>query len=112
MTNILLDTNIILNIIRADDFRDATRFVNPENLLLYISVVSEAEIRSIALRGKWGTKRLTILDYFLDKVHIIDVNKPLVSIYSEIDAYSQRLNPNFQNYGFDTPATWVKMICG
>jgi tRNA(fMet)-specific endonuclease VapC len=26
-----------------------------------------------------------------------------VDIYAEIDAYSQRLNPNFKDYPFDTP---------
>ena len=106
--NLLLDTNIILNIVRAKDYNGIINFINPDNSNLYISVVSEAEIKSLALRNKWGIKRSELLDDFLEEVNIIEVNQLSVSIYTQIDAYSQRLNPDFENYQFDTPRNMGK----
>jgi tRNA(fMet)-specific endonuclease VapC len=106
--NLLLDTNIVLNILRAKNFPGIINFINPDNSPLYISIVSEAEIQSFALRKNWGTKRLDFLNTFLDKVNIIEVNQLYVSIYAEIDTYSQRLNPGFETYPFSTPRNMGK----
>ena len=106
--NLLLDTNIILNLIRAKNFFAAENFVNPQNSLTYISVVSEAEINSISIRNNWGTTRKNSLADILDYVDIIEINQSFVSTYAEIDAYSQRLNPNFESYPFDTPRNMGK----
>ena len=48
--NLLLDTNILLFITKTRDFSKIVDFINPEHRLIYISVVSEAEINSIALQ--------------------------------------------------------------
>lgn len=106
--NLLLDTNIILNMVRARDFAGITNFINPEDSLLYISIVSEAEIKSLALRNKWGINRRNFLDSLLGQLNIIDINQLSVDIYTEIDAYSQLLNPSFENYSFDTPRNMGK----
>lgn len=53
MMNLLLDTNIILNLLRAKDFTSAKKLINPKGGLLYISIVSEAEIGSLAIRNNW-----------------------------------------------------------
>ncbi len=71
-------------------------------------MVSEAEIKSLALRNKWGINRLNFLDSFLGTVNIIDIDQLSVNIYAEIDAYSQLLNPGFENYSFDTPRNMGK----
>ena len=68
--NLLLDTNIILNILRAKDYVSAKKFINPDNALLYISIVSEAEIKSLAIRNRWGVNRLDFLDNFLNTITI------------------------------------------
>jgi tRNA(fMet)-specific endonuclease VapC len=106
--NLLLDTNIILYVTKTNDFSKTLRFINPERAILYVSIVSEAEIRSLALKNKWGTKRLDYLNEFLDKCSIVMVNEPLVNNYVEIESYSQRLNPSFKNYPFDTPRNMGK----
>jgi tRNA(fMet)-specific endonuclease VapC len=106
--NLLLDTNIILYVTKTNDFSKTLPFINPERSILYVSIVSEAEIRSLALRNKWGAKRLDYLNDFLDKCSIVAVNELLVSSYVEIDSYSQRLNPNFTSYPFDTPRNMGK----
>ena len=48
--NLLFDTNIILNTVRAVDDSGITYFLNPQNFPVYISVASKGEIRSIALQ--------------------------------------------------------------
>jgi len=106
--NLLYDTNIILMVIRAKDYPGILYFLNPEDISVYISIVSEAEIRSLAIRKKWGTVRLDLLNNFLDQVQIVDVNDLSVNIYAEIDTYSQRLNPKFAEYPFNTPRNMGK----
>ena len=106
--NILLDTNIILYIAKTGDFSKITRFVNPDESLVYVSIASEAELRSFAIRNKWGIKRVAYLNSFLDLCNIMEVDQLLVNTYAEIDSYSQRLNPDFVNYAFDTPRNMGK----
>jgi len=106
--NVLLDTNIILSVVRARNEPEILRFINPENTKIYISIVSEAEIRSFAIRKNWGTNRLDFLNDFLTGVNIIEVNQLSVATYTAIDTYSQRLNPNFVTYPFDTPRNMGK----
>ena len=100
MTNVLLDTNIILNLIRACNYQQVFEFVIPENCKIFISIVSEAEIRSIAIRQNWGKRKLNSLDGFLVGVSIVEVNPLLVPTYAQIDSYSQRKNPEFGPYPF------------
>ncbi|HEY5328078.1 MAG TPA: type II toxin-antitoxin system VapC family toxin [Mucilaginibacter sp.] len=106
--NVLLDTNIILSAVRARNEPGILRFINPENSKIYISIVSEAEIRSFAIRKKWGANRLDFLNDFLTGVNIVEVNQLSVATYTEIDTYSQRLNPNFETYPFNTPRNMGK----
>ncbi|GAA4778370.1 hypothetical protein GCM10023231_01150 [Olivibacter ginsenosidimutans] len=42
--NLLFDTNILLAIVRSKDYDGIINFLNPDNRLIYVSVVSEAEI--------------------------------------------------------------------
>ncbi len=106
--NLLLDTNIFLNIVRSRDFAGVIIFVNPDNSPIYLSIVSEAEIKSLAIKNNWGINRRTILDNFLDQVNIVEINQSYVNIYTQIDTYSQRVNPSFESYSFDTPRNMGK----
>lgn len=106
--NILLDTNIVLQIVRTKNRKKLTSVINPNDNTFYISVVIEAELKSIAVRNKWNQKRMTDLDEFLGGVRIVDVSQMLVQAYIEIDTYSQRQNPNFTEYDFDTPRNMGK----
>jgi tRNA(fMet)-specific endonuclease VapC len=106
--NLLFDTNIIIHIVRAVDTTDIIRFLNPLNAPVYTSIVSVAEIKSVALQNKWGENRLNILSHFLDQINIIDVNNLNVNIYTAIYAYSQKKNPDFPTYPFDSPRNMGK----
>jgi tRNA(fMet)-specific endonuclease VapC len=39
---------------------------------------------------------------------IIEVNQNLLNIYAEIDAFSQRRNPSYSEYSFNTPRNMGK----
>jgi len=106
--NLLLDTNIILNIVRAGNYKSVMQFVNPDDLIIYSSVVSEAEIKSISLKNKWGAERMDVLHNLLDEINIVEVTQSYVDTYAEIDSYSQRVNPNFKSYPFATPRNMGK----
>jgi len=62
----------------------------------------------LAIRNNWGTNRKNSLNNILELVDIIDVNELSVNTYAEIDAFSQRLNPSFEKYPFDTPRNMGK----
>lgn len=51
---------------------------------------------------------MRLLDNLLEQVKIIEINQSSVNIYAEIDAFSQRSNPGFNNYLFDTPRNMGK----
>jgi tRNA(fMet)-specific endonuclease VapC len=106
--NILLDTNVALQIVRAKNREKLISLLNPNEDTFYISVVNEAELKSISIRNKWEQKRINSMESFLDEVRIIEVTQMLVHTYVEIDTYSQRTNPNFTEYSFDTPRNMGK----
>jgi len=100
--NCLLDANILLAIVRAKDYKSILKFLNVDDSSIYISIVSEAEIKSMGFRNQWGRDRLSLLDYFLTQVTIVEVSQILINSYVQIEAYSQRSNPDFESYLFST----------
>ncbi len=106
--NLLFDTNIILTVVRAKNHHGIIQYLNPDNVPVYVSVASEAEIKSIALRNSWGINRRNKLDNFLDQINIVEINQLYINTYIEIGSYSQRRNPAFINYPFKTPRNMGK----
>ncbi len=106
--NLLFDTNIIIAIVRAEKTDDLINFLNPQDKSVYSTVVVEAEIKSIALRNNWGKPKLAKLDYYLSQFTFTEITKPFINTYVEIDTFSQRQNPNFKDYAFDTPRNMGK----
>jgi tRNA(fMet)-specific endonuclease VapC len=106
--NLIFDTNIILGIVRSNRTNELLEILNPENKQIFSSVITEAEIRSIAIQNKWGKERLDKLEIFLDLFTFTEVTKQLITTYVEIDTFSQRKNPNFPTYAFDTPRNMGK----
>lgn len=106
--NLLFDTNIILTLIRSNNYDNIIGSINPANVPVYISVVSEAEIKSIAIQNNWGINRRNKLNLFLDNVNIVEISQIFVNTYTEIDSYSQCRNPAFVDYPFSTPRNMGK----
>jgi hypothetical protein len=74
-------------------------------------VVSVGEIKSIALRNRWGINKTSQLIKILAQLIIADINvEDVVNRYAEIEAFSQN-----KLAGKPLPVTarnWVKMIYG
>lgn len=106
--NLLFDTNILIQFAKSLSPQLLMQIINPKNQEVFISIVSIAELKSIALQNNWGTKRLQVIEVFLNKVAFVEINKTLTNIYVEIDAYSQCRNPLYNNYPFITPRNMGK----
>jgi tRNA(fMet)-specific endonuclease VapC len=73
--NLLFDTNIILFIIRDKSSNQALlKLVNPDEKSLFISIVSVAELYSIAFQNRWNSMQLEKLEAFLNSIQIVMVD--------------------------------------
>lgn len=91
--NYVLDTNIILLYLKDDETKKFIEdnygpFQEGNNPI--ISIVTIAEIRSIALKNNWGEKRIKIVEEFMDELVVIEIRfNDLINAYAQIDAFSQ-----------------------
>jgi tRNA(fMet)-specific endonuclease VapC len=106
--NLLLDTNIIIQISRPHQITSFLKVINPNDDELYISLASYAEVMSFATRNNWGERRLEKLNDFISNVRIVEITDYLINFYVEIDTFSQRKNPNFTTYDFPSAITMGK----
>lgn len=88
----LWDTNILLHYIRQSNQFDhlSTRynFFSGDNKV-FLSIISVAEIQSLAYQLNWGAKRRNQLQFFLEKISLLGVYDEMVDVYAKIDAFSQ-----------------------
>lgn len=96
MRKFLLDTGIVLGYARSAGYAEYVdkKFDIFANTPL-VSVVSKAEIYSLAIQRNWGANKLKLLDELLRKLPVVDINHDqIIRRYAEIDAYSLgRLKP-------------------
>jgi tRNA(fMet)-specific endonuclease VapC len=96
--NILLDTNVLILLLRNGEAKEQIEqkfgLFDPMNRPM-ISIVSMGEIKSLAIRNKWGIKRLELIETILKKLVVINVAYlPLIEKYAEIDNFSQGTLPD------------------
>jgi tRNA(fMet)-specific endonuclease VapC len=95
--NYLLDTNILLNMVRNTSLyqevnRNYDLFI-PSNTSI-TSFVCVAEIRSIAIRNGWGHGKMLLLEDLEKSVQPIWINNiAFVERYVEIDTFSMGKHP-------------------
>ena len=70
--NLLLDTNILFYLSRDNSSEITAKTINPNNQTLYLSIVSIAEIKSIALQNNWGIQKQSVLYNALDKLSVLN----------------------------------------
>lgn len=93
MPSFLLDSNIVLGILREAVW--AKMICDKHNLLALdviasVSVVTKAELLSLAYQLGWQTKRISRLTELMQQLPIVDINHPdIIQAYAEIDAFSQ-----------------------
>lgn len=97
------DTNIILLYLRESlivEFIEEK--FNPFDTLSesIVSVVTVAELKSIALQNNWGKPKLQKMEDFLSRCIIADIRtEDIINRYAEIDAFSQgRLDGRVSNF--------------
>lgn len=91
--NYVLDTNIILLYLKDHPTKTLIEETYgpflPENNPI-ISIVTVAEIRSIAAKNNWGEKRIKIVEEFMNELIVVEIRfNDLINAYAEIDAFSQ-----------------------
>jgi predicted nucleic acid-binding protein len=87
----LLDTNIIINLVRNDDFERNFNetYRIPQNTLI-TSVVVLGELEAFALKQKWGKNKIKGLKDVIAKLIIYPIRiQQIINRYAEVDAYSQ-----------------------
>ena len=95
MRRFILDTNIVLQIIRDNDrFSEisSSLSLDSSDSTILISIVTKAELLALGKKNGWGQKKLSILNRLLEELFIIDINNSdtaLIEAYSVIDAFSQ-----------------------
>jgi tRNA(fMet)-specific endonuclease VapC len=87
----LLDTNVLLHFLRGKRAYYADNFpIDDVDSRLIISAVSIGELRSIALRNKWGVRKLNDVEMLIRKLFVVEVhNDTIHNRYAEIDTFSQ-----------------------
>lgn len=87
----LLDTNVLLHFLRGKRAYYADNFpIDDADSHLIISAVSIGELRSIALRNKWGTKKVNEVETLIQKLFVVEIHHDAIhNRYAEIDTFSQ-----------------------
>lgn len=92
MSRFVLDTNILLHAVRNTGLWQETeqkyKLLQTESKV-YISVVSCAEILSLAHQLEWGKTKLQALDAIFQSLTILYINWNVTANYVDIDAFSQ-----------------------
>lgn len=111
----ILDTNILVLAIRDSPIWKTikTKYaLDMDNA--YISVVSKAEILSLATQLDWGEEKMSNLIELLKNLEIIPVEaEELINAYVEIDLYSQKrakgvsYPPNFTPRNMGKNDLWI-----
>lgn len=95
--NFLLDTNILVYYIRKpellSDFENKYQPFSNQNVAL-ISIVTEAEMKSLAIQFDWGEKKNQKLEKLLGFFLKVPVQtEKQIKVYAEMDAYSKHKDP-------------------
>ena len=93
----VIDTNVIVSSIvnpKFEAFFDQT-YLQFSHHEFIVSVVTEGELEALALKRKWGKKKLNQLAAILEKhlIYPIKLNT-VIDTYAQIDAYSQGVLEN------------------
>lgn len=93
---VIYDTNILLQLLRnADSMERLQAKLGSQYLEDFISIVTVAEIRSLAIQFNWGNTRIDKMKEVLSDLSTLDINSPeIVDRYIEIDCYSKRKHPS------------------
>jgi tRNA(fMet)-specific endonuclease VapC len=94
-----LDTCTIIHLLRGTDAAKvaaikAALSAGGHEPFIIISIVTAAELRSFAMRNKWGPGKHKALEELIKKFLVVPIdNDAIVNSYADIDLYSQGKHP-------------------
>jgi predicted nucleic acid-binding protein len=96
MDYLLLDTCIVLHILRKNEY--GSRCIKAiesysQTPVFIISTVTKAELESLKVQQHWGEPRCKSMNAFLQQATYVDIQNQdddLIAAYAKIDAYSNR----------------------
>jgi tRNA(fMet)-specific endonuclease VapC len=93
---VIYDTNILLQLLRqVDSMEKVQSKLGSQYLEEFISIVTVAEIRSLAIQFNWGNFRINKMMEVLADLSVLDINLPeIIDRYVNIDCYSKRKYPD------------------
>lgn len=95
MKNYLLDTNILIHIVRqSSTWAQVQARYTPFAHHVMIAFASVAEILSIATQLGWGLKKQMLLEAILAKITIVTHDESINNSYVDIDVFSQGKHQN------------------
>ncbi len=99
MKRVLLDTNILIQLVRGNKTaKEVKSFVEKlTDPQIFISVVNIAEAESLVVQWNWGKSKVESLKKIIENIITIDIeqnNQPLLDTYVDIDAFSQGKIPS------------------
>lgn len=90
----LLDTNILVHHIRDDEVGERVRDTYRPLLVVptpIICVVTDGELRSLAVQFNWGRAKIDKMEFCLGYFRRVTIDEPkLLRAYAAIDAHAQR----------------------
>ncbi len=97
----LLDTNILVGYIRGSDYAKYVEkkfnLFDPDNISV-ISIISIAEIKSLAYKFGWGSKKKEVMNDLLKAIPTVKIDSDkIIDVYAEIDAYNHLKHPTIKN---------------
>ena len=99
----VLDTNVLLYHIRDKTTRrliDEQYSPFAEGNQALVSIVTVAEIYSLARKRQWGIEKMGRLEELISSLVIIEIrNQDIVNVYVDIETYSNKSNPDRQVSG-------------
>jgi tRNA(fMet)-specific endonuclease VapC len=96
---VIYDTNILLQILRNSDAVAIVQSkLSSSDIDGCISIVTVAEIRSLAFQFKWGNVRRDRMEEAILSLPILDISVPeILDRYVEIDCYSKGTHPTLNS---------------
>lgn len=90
-----IDTNILVHLLTGSEIgKKIVKKIEVEDAFLIISIVTKAEIVSIATQRAWGEKKVERLMSIISETLIVPIDTDeIVELYADIDAFSQGKNP-------------------
>ena len=97
MKNFVLDTNIIVFLVRDQTRSNAIELIglHETDRRFIISIVTIGELESFGLQNKWGRRKFAKMNDILDDIVTVSLEyESILENYAQIDAFSQGRHPS------------------